>query len=48
MEREKIKNQSSYRYFLIRILSVFVILYLVVMSILIYTWVQNNIIPKVF
>lgn len=48
MEREKIKNQSSYRHSLIRTLSVFVILYLVVMSILIYIWVQNNIILKVF
>ena len=48
MEREKIKKQSSYRHSLIRTLSVFVILYLVVMSILIYIWVQSNVVPKVF
>ncbi len=38
MEKRKIKNQSNKENSLIRTLSIFVSLYLVVMSIFIYVW----------
>lgn len=48
MEKRKVRNQSRERHSWVKALSVFVILYLVVVSIFIYIWVQNNIIPKAF